>query len=127
MNEKLSILVVDDYPFYLDALAEVLDVNGFTVHKAYSGAKALEILQDHPVDILLTDIKMPGMNGVELFRKTKKIRPTITAILMTAYAEDDLIQQGRAEGVEAILDKPLDIEMLLSLFRSIKRINANAY
>lgn len=125
MDENLSILVVDDFPPYVDTLAAVLDVNGFKVHKAYSGAKALEILQDHPVDILLTDVKMPDMNGVELYRKIKKIHPSVAAILMTAYAEDELIQQGRAEGVKAILEKPVDVEFLVALFRSIKRINSN--
>ena len=52
------------------------------------------ILQDHPVDILLTDVMMPGMNEVELYRETKKINPSLTAILMTNYAADDLIQEG---------------------------------
>jgi two-component system, NtrC family, response regulator HydG len=127
MDDRLSILVVDDYPLYLNNLASVLHINGFKVHKAHSGAEALEFLEAHPVDILLTDIKMPGMNGVELYRETKKIRPAIAAVLMTAYAEDELIQQGRAEGVKAILDKPLDIEFLLTLFRSIKKINSKSY
>ena len=127
MDDTLSILVVDDFSFYVDTLAAILDVNGFIVHKAYSGATALEIVRKHPVDILLTDVRMPGMDGVELVQKTKKICPTVTAIFMTTYSEDELIRQGKAEGVTAILDKPLDIEMLLSLFRSIKRINANAY
>ncbi len=126
MDDRLSILVVDDFPFYVDTLAAVLDVNGFIVQKAYSGANALEILQGHPVDILLTDVNMPGMDGMELYRKTKKIHPNITAILMTSYAPNELIEQGNAEGVKAILEKPVDIEFLLTLFRSIKRINSNA-
>jgi len=126
MDEALSILVVDDHPFYVDTLAAVLGVNGFIVHKAYSGEKALEILQDHPVDILLTDVNMPGMDGVELYRKTKKIRPSVTAVLMTSSAEEVLIRKGKAEGVKAILDKPVDIEFLLTLFRSINRINTSS-
>ena len=126
MDEALSILVVDDHPFYVDTLAAVLGVNGFIVHKAYSGEKALEILQDHPVDILLTDVNMPGMDGVELYRKTKKIHPSISAIFMTAYAPNELIEQGRAEGVKAILEKPLDFDFLVTLISSIKRINTNS-
>jgi len=126
MDDTLSILVVDDFPFYVDTLAAVLDVNGFIVQKAYSGAKALEILKDHPVDILLTDVNMPGMDGVELYRKTKKIHPSISAIFMTAYAPNELIEQGRAEGVKAILEKPLDFDFLVTLISSIKRINTNS-
>jgi two-component system response regulator YesN len=86
MDDRLSILVGDDFPFYVDTLAAVLDVHGFIVQKAYSGANALEIIQGHPIDILLTDVNLPGMDRMELYRKTKKIHPSITAILMTSYA-----------------------------------------
>ena len=81
-----------------DTLADILGVKGFEVHSAYSGAEALEILREHPVDILLTDVRMPDMNGVELYLETKKTRPALTTILMTAYAADDIIHQGVAEG-----------------------------
>ena len=86
----------------------------------------MEILRDYQVDILLADVKMPDMNGVELFRETKKIRPAITAILMTGYSANEVVQQGLAEGVKAILDKPLDISFLLLLFSTIKRIKSQS-
>ncbi len=72
------------------------------------------------MDILLTDVMMLGMNGVELYRETKKINPSLTAILMTNYAADDLIQEGVKEGIKAVLDKPVDITFLLALFGIIK-------
>ena len=126
MSEPFSILVVDDNPPSVETLAAVLDARGFIVHTATSGTKALEILRDYQVDILLTDVKMPDMNGVELFRETKKIRPAITAILMTGYSANEVVQQGLAEGVKAILDKPLDISFLLLLFSTIKRIKSQS-
>jgi len=104
------------------ALADVLDVKGFEVHAAYSGAEALEILQAHPVDILLTDVIMPDMDGVTLYRATRKTHPRLTTILMTAYAADDLIQKGMAEGIKTVLSKPVDINFLLTLFSAYKKI-----
>jgi len=122
MGSILSILVVDDNPSSASTLADILSIKGYKVHTAYSGAEALEILQEDRVDILLTDVKMPDMNGVELYRETKKVHPALTTILMTAYAADDIIQQGMAEGIKTVLTKPVDIDLLLSLFSAIEKI-----
>jgi len=121
MGGILSILVVDDNPSMAKTLADILDVKGFEVHTAFSGAEALKILRGNRVDILLTDVKMPDMNGVTLYRLTRTTHPTLTTILMTAYAADDLIQQGLSEGIKAVLTKPLDVDFLLQLFSAIKR------
>jgi CheY-like chemotaxis protein len=122
MSASLSILVVDDNPSMASALADVLDVKGFEVHAATSGEEALEILQAHPVDILLTDVIMPDMDGLALYRATRKTHPRLTTILMTAYAADDLIQKGMAEGIKTVLSKPVDINFLLTLFSAYKKI-----
>jgi CheY-like chemotaxis protein len=122
MGENLSILVVDDYQPLVTSLAEVLNREGFEVKTANSAAEALEIVEDYPVDIMLTDIMMPDMNGVELYRETKKINPSLTAVLMTAYSAEDLIQEGVKEGITAVVDKPVDIKFLLALFGTITRI-----
>ena len=62
------------------------------------------------------------MNGLELYRKTRKVYPNLITIFMTAYAADDLIQQGMAEGVKIVLTKPLEINFLLHLFSAEQRI-----
>jgi CheY-like chemotaxis protein len=124
MSKPLSVLVVDDNPSMASILADILDVKGFEVHAANSGAEALEILRDHPVDILLTDVKMPDMNGVELYRGTRKPYPNLVTVLMTAYAADDIIQQGLTEGIKTVLSKPVNIDYLLVLFEAYKRIYA---
>ena len=126
MSEMLRILVVDDNPDMAETLADILELKGFSVHAAASGAEALEILQDQPVDILLTDVKMPGMNGLELYRETRKLYPRLITIFMTAYSADELIQQGMAEGVKTILDKPLDMNFLVRLLSVYGRIIAEA-
>ena len=126
MSESLSVLVVDDNPSMASILADILDVKGFEVHAANSGVEALEILRDHPVDILLTDVKMPDMNGVELYRETRKPYPNLITLLMTAYAADAIIQQGLAEGIRTVLTKPVDIDYLLAVFSAYKRIAKKA-
>jgi CheY-like chemotaxis protein len=122
MSETISILVVDDNPVMAETLADILEAKGFSVHAAVSAAQALQILKEAPVDILLTDVKMPQMNGLELYRATRKLYSNLITIFMTAYAADELIQQGMAEGVKTVLTKPLDINFLLSFFSAVKRI-----
>jgi two-component system response regulator GlrR len=122
MGVLTSILVVDDNPAMADTLADILEAKGFAVHAAASGAEALEILQEQPIDILLTDVKMPEMNGLELYQKTRKLYPNLITIFMTAYAADDLIQQGMAEGIKTVLTKPVDINYMVALFLAEKRI-----
>ena len=126
MSETLSVLIVDDNPPMVKTLADILETKGFEVHSAYSGAEALEILRDHPVDILLTDVKMPDMNGVALYRDARKTHLRLITFLMTAYAADEIIQQGLVEGIRTVLIKPLDIDFLLSLLSATKRIIAEA-
>jgi CheY-like chemotaxis protein len=103
-------------------LADIMSIKGFEVYAACSGMEALAILQTQHVDILLTDVVMPDMNGVELYRATRKTYPKLTAILMTAYAADDIIHQGLAEGIKTVLTKPLDIDFMLVLFSAYKRL-----
>ena len=121
MVESICILVVDDNPAMADTLADILEVKGFIVHAAASGAEALEILREQPVDILLTDVKIPNMNGLELFQKARKLCPQLITIFMTAYSADELIQQGMAEGVKTVLTKPLEINFMLHLFSAYKK------
>ena len=122
MRNTASILVVDDNPSMAKTLADIMSIKGFEVRAAYSGMEALAILQSQPIDILLTDVLMPDMNGVDLYRATRKTFPKLTTILMTAYAADDIISQGLAEGIKTVLTKPLDIDFMLVLFSAYKKM-----
>ena len=121
MSQSSTILVVDDNASMAIALRDVLELKGFIAHAAGSGAEALYILQAHPVDVMVTDVIMPGMDGVALYLETRKTHPQLTTFLMTAYAADDLIQTGKANGIRTVLTKPLDINFLLTLISAIKR------
>jgi DNA-binding NtrC family response regulator len=126
MSEPLSILVVDDNSSMAKSLVDVLDLKGFIAYAASSAAEALEILRDHTVDLMVTDVIMPEMNGVDLYHEAKKTRPQLTTFLMTAYAANDLIQKGIADGIKTVLPKPLDIDFLLLLLCAVGRISNKA-
>jgi CheY-like chemotaxis protein len=95
--QRPLILCVDDEQNVLDVLCRVFDRIG-TVLTAHSGPEALEILKSRPVDLLLTDQKMPEMTGIELVREARKLGIHVTTILLTAYTNpNDLIAEiGRA-------------------------------
>jgi CheY-like chemotaxis protein len=121
MKETIAILVVDDNPSMAKTLLDIMSIKGFEIYAAYSGLEALAVLQHQTIDIMLTDVIMPDMNGVMLYRETRKIFPKLTTILMTAYAADEIINQGLVEGIKTVLTKPLDIDFLLVLLSAYKR------
>jgi DNA-binding NtrC family response regulator len=102
-------------------LRDILTVKGFQADAVYSGPEALEKVETEHYDCVLSDIKMPDLNGVELFRSIKSRQPDLPVVLMTAYAADTLVQEGLQEGVIANLTKPLDINLLLNFFSSLHR------
>jgi len=119
-----SVLIVDDNPAMATAMYDILVLEGFTTFQASSGAKALQILAEHPVDVLITDVIMPEMDGVELYRRTRQAHPELITVLMTAYAADELIQRGMFEGIKTVLTKPIDIDFLVLLLNTYKKRKA---
>jgi len=119
MSRKPRILVVDDDRRLAWTLVDILTLKNYQAESAYSGPEALEKAKERQFDCLLTDIRMPEMNGVELYRAIKEERPHMPAVLMTAYSTDKLVQEGLEEGAVACLIKPLDID---KLFRSLSSL-----
>lgn len=115
MKNQSDILVVDDNPTMAQTLADILHAKGYQVHTAFCGEEALQVLENEAIDIMLTDVRMPDMSGVELYRRSRDIQPLMRTFLMTAYSADDVIQQGLNEGIKTVLTKPLDVNLLLTL------------
>ena len=113
------ILLVDDNEEFLDSTRDVLDDEGYEVVTATSGEEGIELAGAQTFDVILMDIKMPGMNGVESFIEMKRRNPKVKVIMVTAYSVEDLIRQALDEGVFAVLSKPVDMDRL---FRMIKGI-----
>jgi DNA-binding response OmpR family regulator len=107
------VLVVDDNHDLAENLAELLEDEGYEVATAYSGEDALEIASERSFDTVLADIRMPGMNGVELVKRLSELNPETTYLLMTAYSSDALLGEAMRAGVRAILNKPIDLSLLL--------------
>ncbi len=103
---KGHIVVVDDERFILEATEEILSWIGYRVTVAQSGDAALEIVKAEPVDLMIVDLMMSGMNGIETFKKAKIIRPGIKALLSTGYRVEDEEQAILNEGFSAIIQKP---------------------
>lgn len=109
----LRVLLVDDELSMLLTLAANLELEGLDVETANSGARALEIMKGKSFDLVLSDVRMPKMNGVELFREIHKLHPKLPVILMTAFALESLISEAIAEGAFTVLPKPFDVDQLL--------------
>jgi CheY-like chemotaxis protein len=120
MNDNtLSILVVDDDQSMAKTLADIFRIKGYLTDVAHCGSDALKKVEQAAFDCVLSDIKMPDINGVELYKAIKKIQPELPVMLMTAYSTDTLVNEGLAEGIVAVLTKPLNIPELLAYFSSL--------
>lgn len=109
----VRILVVDDEESMRITLAANLELEGHEVVEASSGEEALRLVRERPVDVVLTDIRMPGMHGVELHRHIRRERPGLPVVLMTAFAQESLVEDALAEGAFTVLSKPFDVAHLL--------------
>jgi CheY-like chemotaxis protein len=120
---KLRVLIVDDNHALADNLAEILAEEGCAPTTAYSAEEALRIGLTTHFDIVLTDIRMPGMSGVELVERLSVREPTTIFLLMTAYTSDQMLSAASQLGVvRAVLAKPLAVEQLLELLPRRGRI-----
>lgn len=121
MGEKTWILIVDDDQRMAKTLVDILQVKGFEAEAVHSGAEALDKIEEGVFDCVLTDIKMPGLDGVELYREIKAKQPDLPVVLMTAYSSEKQIQEALHEGAIAALSKPLDINSLLGFFSALRK------
>ena len=117
--ETATILIAEDEAMVRMVEAETLRDAGYVIREAKDGAEALEILKSGvPVDLLITDIKMPGMNGYQLAEAGTALRPEMKVILITGYAQDPL-PAGMARAGVRVVYKPFDIDVLPSLAKQV--------
>ncbi len=110
---KQRVLIVDDDVDHAESLADVLDMRGHPVELAHSGEEAIEQFRASEFDLVLLDVKLPGMNGVETFLELKKIRPSARVMMMTGYSLEQLIAQAIEGGALGVLYKPFAATQLL--------------
>ncbi len=117
MNQTLSILIVDDHPAMCKTLKDILEDEGYTVTTASSGEAALQVCEQQTFDVILMDVRMPDLNGVEVYRRLKNCAVGSRVIMMSAYSVEDLKKEALKEGAIAFLQKPVDVEFVLKLIQ----------
>ena len=119
MKEK--ILIVDDQVSFCNHIQAVLEMEGYQAVVTHNAEQALTQLSSHAFDILLTDMKMPGMEGLELFKTARKIDPEISGIIMTAYGSISSAVASIKHGASDYLQKPFEPESLLMVIEKTVR------
>ncbi len=118
MAKKISILIVDDEESVRDSLYNWFIEDGYRVETAENARKALTLLESDQFDIILADIKMPGMDGLEMLRRIKSIKPVSIIIIMTAFATVDTAVKALKDGAYDYVTKPFDPDDLTHLIRN---------
>lgn len=105
-----SVLIVDDEAIIRDLCSKAL--KGYRVFQARDGEEALKVFQKGEIDVILTDVMMPKMGGIELLRRLKEIEPTLVVIIMTGFAEKDIILNALKADADDFITKPLNLLQL---------------
>ncbi len=118
-TESLQILVVDDLETHADTLAEALNMVGHVCRTAYSGAQALALLDSHPFDILVTDLVMKRMDGMELMEKARQRFPMLEAVVVTGYSSIKSAVEAMQKGAVTYLRKPVDLAEMREVIKKV--------
>ncbi len=122
MTSRSRILVVDDEPSARSGLEKLLQLEGFEVDLASDGAQALERLHERAPDVVVTDLKMPTMDGLELLEKARAAFPELPVIVVTAFGDVSTAVEAMRRGAEHYLVKPIDFDELeVAIARAIER------
>ena len=118
-KEQKIILIVDDEEALREGLGRVLEDEGYKVIAAGSGEQALAMLPNHHVDLILTDIRMPGMSGLELLKKVREINRTLGVIILTGYGEIESYIEAMNFGAMEYVNKPFKMNELKFIVNKI--------
>lgn len=114
-----QILIVDDQPGIRLLLNEVFKKEGYVTHLAPNGMEALKIFDQENIDCVLLDMKIPGMNGIEILQQLKEKNRALPVMMMTAYGEQDLIDEALRIGASNYFTKPFNIFDVLNEVKNI--------
>jgi two-component system OmpR family response regulator len=115
--EKFKVMIVDDEEDFLETIVKRLKARGIDVTGAESGYKALELIDDGNFDVVILDVKMPGLDGIETLREMKKKKPLVEVIMLTGHASVESGIQGMQLGAFDYVMKPVALDELLEKVR----------
>lgn len=121
-TKKINLLIVDDEEQFLTSISKSLEMRDFNVTAVDRGEKALEAARQHPIDIALVDLKMPGLDGEETLQKLKEEHPWMEVIILTGHGTIDSAAECTRKGAYSYLQKPCGLEQIhASLIEAYKK------
>lgn len=127
INGKPLILAVDDEENIRNLITYTFEEHNLEVMTAENGKAAITILENNPIDVIITDLLMPTMTGLALIREMKKRKSAIPIIIITAYGNTEMVKEIIAEGVFRLIEKPLDFDILVPIVQdAIENKNKNS-
>lgn len=122
MEQPFSVLLVDDEAYVTEIIGRILAQVKLTTHSASSGDEALHILKNHHIDLVITDILMPGMNGLELLERIKSQFPTMPVIMLTAHGDFFVAKEALNRGAFYFLTKPFNKDVIIRVTEKALRL-----
>ncbi len=119
-QQTIKVLIADDEKNMRTTLASILKREGYQISTAATGEEAVDLCSKEGFDVILMDVRMPGIDGVEAFRQIRKHREGVRVIMMSAYSVDEMKEAALEEGAIAFLSKPLDVEKVIKLVGEVK-------
>lgn len=121
---KVRVLLVDDEEQFVETLAQRLEARDFAVATAFNGDQALNYIKGKEVDVVVLDVLMPGLSGIDTLREIKRIRPLTEVIMLTGHATVETAIEGMKLGAFDYLMKPTEIEDLVDKINKARRRKA---
>jgi DNA-binding response OmpR family regulator len=119
--KEMKVLLVDDEQKFVEALSERLQMRDLENETVFDGEEALNFVDNKEPDVMVLDLKMPGIDGMEVLRRVKKKFPNIRVIILTGHGTDRDEEESRRIGVFDYLKKPVDIELLVNRIKAAHR------
>lgn len=119
---QTNVLLVDDEVEFASALAERLQLRNYNVKTAHNALEALAVIHSQVPDVIILDLKIPGMDGIETLKTIKKIDPSIEVIMLTGHGDVQSVAEGMKSGVFEYIMKPVDIgELTVKIDKAMKK------
>jgi DNA-binding NtrC family response regulator len=124
-REKMKVLLVDDEREFVESLSERLELRNLEADVAYDGEQALDVLKEGKHDVMVLDLRMPGIDGIEVLRQAKKRNPNVQVVVLTGHGTDKDEAMAKKLGAIAYMRKPVDIDRLVgalhNAWKKVKR------